>query len=639
MAPDVDSNRLRKFEELKSAGINPFPYTFDQTHHATQLLAKYATLKNEEKKSDVISVAGRIRLKRVMGKASFFTLQDQSGKIQAYLSLNDLGEKYDLLTKNLDLGDMIGVKGTIFRTRMGELTIHATEVTFLAKSFHEMPEKFHGLKDEEIRYRQRYLDLIVNPEVKEVFIKRAKIYKAIREFLDQKGFLEIRTPTLQTEYGGANARPFVTKINAWDMKMYLRIAYELHLKRLIVGGFEKIYDLNSCFRNEDADRTHNPEFAMMEIQWAYADYNDAMKLTEELWEYVAKQVNGTTIIECGDRKIDLKAPWKRLSMKEGLKQLAKIDVDKLSDKQLLEQIRKHDIEYEGDMNRGLMIFRLFEELCEKELIQPTHVIDHPKESCPLAKPHRKDPALIERVEPFINAWEVGNCYSELTDPFLQRTLLEEQAAKGRGGDDEAHPMDEDFVRALEYGLPPNTGIGIGIDRMVMLLTGQDSIRDVLLFPTMKPVQTEVSEKDAEKLYRSKKIVVIADESKNSGIVANAIGQLGIAIGGHCTEKLFDTTVLHDAEKRIHYTDSLYPMTNLAGSQKEMAMFAQLCYDASVQFFDFSDIMRGAHTDKQMQQGYGAKKTKDIEYIAVGALVSVDFEKEFLGKLKLFGAKK
>ncbi len=483
----LDPAKLQKLQDLRQEGTNPYPYRFDPTHHAQELQKKYASLGAGEHTEDKVVIAGRIMLKRIMGKAAFFHLQDQSGKIQIYAQLNAVGkEKYELFSKKLDIGDIIGVSGLIFKTKVGEVTINVHGVELLSKSLAAMPEKYHGLKDEELRYRQRYLDLIYNPDVKEVFIKRAKIYKAIRSFLDQRGFMEVHTPVLQTEYGGANARPFVTKINTWNMNMYLRIAYELHLKRLLVGGFEKIYDLSSCFRNEDADKTHNPEFAMMEIQWAYADYHDAMRLTEELWEYVAEQVSGTTILEYGGKQVNLKAPWKRLTMKDALKELASINVDSLTDKELLALCRNNSVELEGDITRGMMIFHLFEELCEDKLIQPTHIIDHPKESCPLAKIHRENDELIERVEPFINGWEVGNCYSELTDPILQRELLEEQAAKGRGGDEEAHPMNEDYIHALEVGLPPNCGIGIGVDRMVMLLTGQSSIRDVILFPTMKP---------------------------------------------------------------------------------------------------------------------------------------------------------
>lgn len=489
----LDESKLKKLQEIKELGIDPYPYYYSPTHSAKEINQENQNLKPGEHTKKSVSAAGRIMLKRVMGRASFFHLQDQTGQVQLYFHEDQLGkEAYHFAAKKTDVGDIIGVKGIIFKTQRGEVTIDVAQCQLLCKSLLTMPEKFHGLKDEELRARQRYLDLIVNPETKEIFLKRAKIYQTIREFLNQKGFIEVQTPVLQPQYGGANARPFLTKINAWEMKMYLRIAYELHLKRLLVGGFEKIYDLSSCFRNEGVDRTHNPEFAMMEIQWAYADYNDVIKLTEDLWEYVAKKVLGTTLIEYDGKKIDLKAPWKRLTVKEALKKFAKIDVDKISDKELFELVKKNRIECPGEINRGSAIILLFEALCEEHLIQPTHIIDHPKESCPLSKPHRRDPQLIERVEPFINGWEVGNGYSELTDPLLQRELLEAQAAKGRGGDEEAHPMDEDYIRALEYGLPPNAGLGVGIDRMVMLLTGADSIRDVILFPIVRPLEEEKS---------------------------------------------------------------------------------------------------------------------------------------------------
>ncbi|MBR9702784.1 lysine--tRNA ligase, partial [Candidatus Woesearchaeota archaeon] len=339
---------------------------------------------------------------------------------------------------------------------------------------------------------------LVNPEVKEVFRKRAEIYKAIREFLDERGFLEVQTPILQPLYGGGIARPFTTNIHAWDMQMYLRIAYEIYLKKLIVGGFEKIYDLSSCFRNEGSDKTHNPEFAMMEIQWAYADYEDQIKLTEELWEYVAKKINGTTKITFGDTVIDLKAPWKRLRVVDALKELANIDVEAISEEELFALVKKHNIKVQGEINRGVAIALLFEELCEDKLIQPTHIIDHPIEICPLAKPHRDDPRYAERDEPFINAWEVGNIYTELNDPVMQREHFEEQVKQRDAGDEEAHPMDEDYIEALEHGLPPNAGNGVGIERMIMLLTENESIRDVILFPTMKPEEEKMKKENKKK---------------------------------------------------------------------------------------------------------------------------------------------
>ena len=615
--PQIDENKLRKLHELQELGINPWPYTYDQTHHAKDINEKYDHLKKEEHTKDVVSVAGRIMLKRVMGKASFFHLQDMSGRVQVYLTKDTLRGNYKIFTKKVDMGDIVGVKGKIFKTKLGEVTIEVEEIELLSKSLLLMPEKYHGLKDEELRYRQRHVDLIVNPEVKEVFVKRAKIYKAIRKFLDDKGFMEIRTPILQTEYGGANARPFITKINAWNMNMYLRIAYELHLKRLLVGGFEKVYDLSSCFRNEDADRTHNPEFAMMEIQWAYGDYHDAMKLTEDLWEYVAKEVLGTTLIEVGGNKIDLKAPWERLTMKDALKKFVKIDVDKLSDKELYNLIRNYAIDYEGDIIRGTMIFRLFEELCEDKLIQPTHIIDHPKESCPLAKQHRDDPELIERVEPFINGWEVGNCYSELTDPILQRKLLEEQAAKGRGGDEEAHPMDEEYVNALELGLPPNTGIGIGVDRMVMLLTGSDSIRDVILFPTMKPKGVEVAGKSSD--------TKIAVAVVNKGLKLekwqemNTIGHLNAAFGARVGRSLFlqDTIKTKDG-KEINLNIQHAIMIMEATNNEDIVEFISEARARGYEVAEFTREMIDTTDDAKVVEKTSKKKLDKVEYL--GALV-------------------
>ena len=349
-----------------------------------------------------------------------------------------------------------------------------------------MPEKFHGLKDTEIRYRQRYVDLIVNPEVKEVFLKRSKIIKAIREFLDSKGFIEVDIPTLQPQYGGANARPFKSHINAWDMDLYLSISPELYLKRLIVGGFEKVYFLGKSFRNEDSDKTHNPEFTMMECYQSYVDYNDMMVLTEDLYNYVAMEVLGTTKIEYQGSVIELKKPWKRITMIAAIKEYGKLDVTKLSDEELLEKCLAFHLEVNRTTARGLLIAGLFEQLVEEHLIQPVFITDHPKETTSLCKVKRGNNDLIERFEPFINGWEIGNAYSELNDPIIQENLFREQEEKGRGGDEEHHPMDEDYVNALEIGMTPTGGLGLGIDRMTILLTNAVSIRDVILFPTMRP---------------------------------------------------------------------------------------------------------------------------------------------------------
>ncbi len=476
--------RKKKLDKIKELGVDPYPFKYDVSHKTGNIIEKFSNLNAEEKTESEVSTAGRIISFRSMGKASFVHIQDEEGKVQIYFRRDDIGsERYNLL-KLIDIGDFIGVNGTIFKTKKGEITIYANDFSILTKSLRPLPEKYHGLKDEELKHRKRYLDLIMNPDSKEIFQKRAKIYKAIRKFLDERGYIEVQTPILQTQYGGANARPFITKINAWNMSMYLRIAYELHLKRMLVAGFEKVYDLSSCFRNEGVDKTHNPEFAMMEIQTAYKDYNYAMELAEQLWEHVAKEVNGSTIIRYGDTEIDFKAPWPRLTMADAIKKYADIDVLNSTEEQLKEIVEKNGIECEKTY--GLMIEALFEEFVEDKLIQPTHITDYPKETCPLAKEHRDNSLLIERCESFINGWEVGNYYSELIDPKIQREHFEEQVKKGRAGDDEAHPFDEDYIQALEYGLPPNAGVGVGVERMVMLLTETNSIRDVIFFPTMKP---------------------------------------------------------------------------------------------------------------------------------------------------------
>ncbi len=481
---DLIEERKKKLHKLREQNINPYPHVFRPTTSAEKIKKKHLGLEAQKITSDKVVVAGRIKLFRKMGKASFLQVQDASGTIQLFVAKDNVTE-YDLLDQ-LDLGDIVGCSGLVMTTKTGEISVRAESIELLAKSIRPLPEKFHGLKDKEARYRKRYLDFIVNPHVKETFEKRALVFKAIRSFLDERGFIEVQTPILQPMYGGGIAKPFKTKINAWDMDMYLRIAYEIYLKKLLVGGFEKIYDLSYCFRNEGSDRTHNPEFSMMEIQWAYADYEDAMRLTEDLWEHVAKLLHGTTKISFQGEEIDLKAPWRRLRVVDALKEYAQIDTEKLSDDELYSIMKKNGIKYSGDINRGIAISLLFEELCEQHLIQPTHIIDHPVEICPLAKAHRDDSRFAERLEPFIYGWEVGNCYTELNDPELQRKHFEEQVRQQQAGDEEAHPMDEDYIEALEHGLPPNCGIGVGVDRMIMLLTNSASIRDVILFPTMRP---------------------------------------------------------------------------------------------------------------------------------------------------------
>jgi len=478
--------RELKLQAIKDLNIEPYPYSYDQKNFAKEILEKFKKLKKEEKTKTKVSLAGRIVNLRMMGKASFGNIQDSTGKIQFYIREDQVNQKYKLF-KNLDIGDIIGIKGTVFRTKLGEISIWITDIDLLAKSLKPMPEKWHGLQDTEIRYRQRYLDLIINPQVREIFVKRTKIIDAIREFMNKSGFLEVETPILQPIYGGANARPFKTNINALNMDIYLRISDELYLKKLIVGGFEKVYEFSKDFRNEGIDRTHNPEFLLMECYQAYVDYNTIAELTEDLYIYVAKKVLGKTKIDYQGEVIDLKKPWKRITMIDSIKQYANIDVTKLDDKQLQETLKKHNIELKTKFVRGLGIAALFEELVQSKIIQPTFILDHPKETTPLCKIKRGNNDLIERFEPIINGWEIGNAYSELNDPKVQRELLEQQARSLMQGDQEAHPMDEDFIKALEYAMPPTGGLGIGVDRMIMLLTNSQSIREVLLFPFMKKI--------------------------------------------------------------------------------------------------------------------------------------------------------
>ena len=500
----LDENKLQKLKTLQEAGINPYPYTFNQTDHAKDINKKYEKLQKGDQTKDIVSVAGRVMLKRIMGKAGFMHLQDESGRIQIYITKETLKEDYNTFAKRVDIGDILGVEGNIFITKMGEVTVNVTKAEILCKSLMMLPEKYHGLKDIELKYRQRYLDLIMNPDTKTVFQKRSLMIKVIRDYFDEKGFMEVETPTLQTIYGGANAKPFETHINAWNMKMYLSISPELYLKRLLVGGFEKVFSICKNFRNEDVDTTHNPEFTMLEIYQSYVDYNQMMEYLEQVYEKAAIALNGSTKVKHlynGKQvTIDFKAPWKRMSMSAAIKKFTDLDVKKMSEKEVKELVVKHKIDWEGPFSWGLGVQLLFEEFVEEQLVQPVHIIDHPKETTPLCKTYRKDDRLIERFESFCLGMEISNAYSELNDPVLQRELLECQASQLRAGSEEAHPMDEDFLLAMDYGMPPAGGLGFGIDRMAIILTGVDSIRDVILFPTMKPRVDEKkdSKKDSKK---------------------------------------------------------------------------------------------------------------------------------------------
>ena len=487
---ELDENRLiqirkEKLKELQEQGKNPFEITkYDRTNSAGEIKANFEAFDQND-----VKVAGRIIAKRIMGKASFCTIQDSDERIQSYVSINELGEEAYKAFKTWDIGDIIGISGFVFKTKTEEISVHAKEVVLLSKSLRPLPEKFHGLKDMDLRYRQRYVDLIVNPEVKETFIKRSQIISEIRRILDEKGYLEVETPVLNTISGGATARPFITHHNTLDLPMYLRIATELNLKRLIVGGYDKVYEIGRIFRNEGMDIRHNPEFTSIELYSAYEDYHDMMDITEEIFQKCAMKVCGTTKINYQGTEIDLGGKWRRVSMIDSIKEACGVDFNTITtDEEAVAVAKERHIEIPtGKETRGHIISLFFDEYVEATLIQPTFIYDYPVEISPLAKKSPKDGRLTERFEAFIGGREYGNAFSELNDPIDQYERFKDEIAARENGDDEAGMMDEDYINALEYGMPPTGGLGIGIDRMIMLLTDSASIRDVLLFPTMKPL--------------------------------------------------------------------------------------------------------------------------------------------------------
>ena len=479
--------RREKLAELQEQGNDPFTITkYDVTAHTQQIKDNYEQFEGKD-----VSIAGRMMSKRVMGKASFCNIQDRDGNIQCYVARDSIGEDAYKAFKKMDIGDIVGIKGTPFTTKTGEKSVHVAEITLLSKSLQILPEKFHGLTNTDIRYRQRYVDLIMNPEVKDTFIKRSKIIKEIRNFLDGRDFMEVETPMLVSNAGGAAARPFETHYNALDEDVKLRISLELYLKRLIVGGLERVYEIGRVFRNEGVDTRHNPEFTLMELYQAYTDYEGMMELTESMFRYLAEKVCGSTLISYNGTPIDLGKPFARLTMIDAIKQYAGIDFDQVkTDEEAKALADQHKIEYEARHKRGDIINMFFEEYCEDKLIQPTFIMDHPIEISPLTKKKPSDPNQVERFELYINTWEMCNAYSELNDPIDQRERFKAQDAAADAGDEEANHTDEDFLNALEVGMPPTGGIGYGIDRLVMLLTDSAAIRDVLLFPTMKSLDSD-----------------------------------------------------------------------------------------------------------------------------------------------------
>ena len=479
--------RYDKLHELQANGKNPFEITkYDVTHHSTDIKDNFESLEGQE-----VTVAGRMMFKRVMGKASFCNVQDLKGRIQAYVARDEIGEESYADFKKYDVGDILGIKGKVFKTQTGEISIHAQEVTLLSKSLQILPEKYHGLTDTDARYRQRYVDLIMNEDVKDTFVKRSKVISSIRRYLDGQGFMEVETPMLVSNAGGASARPFETHFNALNEDLKLRISLELYLKRLIVGGMERVYEIGRVFRNEGLDTRHNPEFTLMELYQAYTDYHGMMDLTENLYRYIAKEVTGSEILTYCDHTMDLSKPFERITMVDAVKKYANIDFNEVPDTAAAKKLaEEHHIEYEERHEKGDILNLFFEEYVEEHLIQPTFVMDHPIEISPLTKMKPEDPNYVERFEFFMNGWEMANAYSELNDPEDQRRRFEAQEKAFAAGDEEANHTDEDFLNALAIGMPPTGGIGFGIDRMVMMMTNSPAIRDVLLFPTMKSLDSD-----------------------------------------------------------------------------------------------------------------------------------------------------
>ena len=485
MAEDINQLlkvRREKLANLIEAGKNPFEITkCDVTHHSMDIKDNY-----DEMEGKTVTIAGRMMFKRVMGKASFCNVQDLKGSIQAYVARDNIGEDSYKDFKKYDVGDLLSVTGEVFKTKTGEISIHATDVVLLSKSLHTLPEKFHGLTNTDIRYRQRYVDLIMNQDVKETFIKRSKILREIRNFLADRDFMEVETPMLVANAGGAAARPFETHYNALDEDVKLRISLELYLKRLIVGGLERVFEIGRVFRNEGVDTRHNPEFTLMELYQAYTDYEGMMELTESMYRYLAEKVCGSAVITYNGIEIDLSKPFERITMIDAVKKYANIDFNEIkTDEEAKKLADEHHIEYEAHHKKGDIISLFFEEFCEDKLVQPTFVMDHPIEISPLTKKKPDNPELVERFELFINGWEMCNAYSELNDPIDQRERFKAQEEAFAAGDEEANHTDEDFLNALSIGMPPTGGIGYGIDRLVMLLTDSPAIRDVILFPTLK----------------------------------------------------------------------------------------------------------------------------------------------------------
>lgn len=640
---EIKKLRIEKIDRLKDVAMEAYPDP-SKTKPTATLEEVIDNFDNWEKEEKELKVIGRIMTKRGAGKIAFANIFDGTEKFQVVLQEDVLGkEKMKIFDKLFDMGDFANFSGTLFKTQKGQESLKVSDFKMAGKTLLPLPEKWHGLSDKEEKYRKRYLDLISDESTFKRFKIRAKIISEIRKILDEKGFLEVETPILQSQASGAMAETFNTHHNDYDIDMVLRISLEAEHKMIMAGGYPAVYEIGKNFRNEGSDSTHMQEFTMIEWYKAYEGLEYNMDLTEKMLKQIAENVVGKTIFKmesaAGDNvEVDFGKTWDRLEFNDLIREYAKIDPETAT----RDDLEKKAVELGEDKNNiskmsvGNILDSIWKKSARRKIIQPTWIMHYPGSLKPLAI--QNEDGTSEVAQPVVAGFELSNHYAELVNPIKQRELLEAQVQAKNDGDAEAMDMNNEFITAMEHGMPPMTGTGIGIDRLVGIFTEQGNLRDTVFFPIMKPEKKAVSKKEAEKLYRAKKIVVIANEELGYGITANAIGQLGIEIGMFSDEKLAETKYLFDADGRKHFVDAFYGMSNLSGSESDLKKFVMKCHKHNIQVFDFSDIMRKAHTDEYMKDGYKKAKTEDIKYIAVGAVVQKDFEKEFLSGLNLFGNK-
>jgi lysyl-tRNA synthetase class 2 len=631
----IIKEREKKLDELRKQGINPYPTLYEKKDNARDLQKVHKKLKPDKITKTKAKIAGRVLVTRDMGKIIFSTLQDASGQIQIVLQKGSTPPSViDFYKKFIDSGDFVGIEGIIARTKRGELSVLVKKAEILTKSLYPLPDKWYGLSNKEERYRKRYLDLIMNPKVKEVFEKRQKTIDAMREFLKSRGYAEVDTPVLQPLYGGTSARPFTTNLAALNMRLYMRISNEMYLKRLIVGGYEKIFEFSKDFRNEGIDATHNPEFTLMETMCAYADYNQNMDLVEELLEYVAKKVNGSTKVNYQGKVIDFKRPWKRYTMKEALKKFAKIDVEKMTDAQL--KAKLYDLKIQIPVfKRGIAMEEIFSETVEPKLIQPTLIYDYPFETCGLAKPKKDNPAIAERFEPYVNGWELGNIYSELNDPQVLEAYWREQENM-LSKDDEAQRLDHDFLFALKVGMPPTSGVGIGVDRLIMLLTDAPSIRDVILFPFMKPLGYKEIVQGKSKDTNVAVAIINKSLKLEPWEKMNTIAHLNAAFGARLGKQLLlqdEITTKDDVGIKLNIQHAI--MIKEAESKKQILDLIKVARENELEISEFTREMINTTDDKKVVDWTKEKDLKDIEYLGVLVFGKKSLVEKLTAKFKFY----